>query len=73
MGDAADDMLDGTCCERCGEYFDDVPDGRDPPGHPRTCRSCQIEEDDVDEDWEGDGPDSDEGDDDLEDQDEEGT
>lgn len=40
-GTAADDMLDGTCCQVCGEFFDDVIDGEEPPGFPRTCRACQ--------------------------------
>jgi len=34
MGDAADDILDGLCCQVCGEYFDDAA------GYPRTCAGC---------------------------------
>lgn len=43
MGEHADDILEGLCCEQCGEYFDDVLDGEDAPGFPRTCESCQKE------------------------------
>lgn len=35
MGDIADMMLDGTLCERCGEYIDEQQ-----PGHPRLCSGC---------------------------------
>ena len=31
MGDYADMMLDGTCCESCGEFIGE------PTGHPRYC------------------------------------
>ena len=42
MGDAAEDMLDGTCCEGCGEFFDDILNGAEPPGYPRYCsRECE--------------------------------
>lgn len=37
MGDAADDILDGSCCDGCGEYFDDER----APGYPRRCRGCK--------------------------------
>ena len=37
MGDIADDMIDGLCCEQCGEYFDDSV------GYPRLCTSCEKE------------------------------
>lgn len=33
MGEIAEDMLDGTCCETCGEYISEGP------GYPRYC--CQ--------------------------------
>ena len=42
-GTAADDMLDGTCCQICGEFFDDVIDGEEPPGVPRTCSACESD------------------------------
>lgn len=41
MGDAADDILDGCCCELCGEWFDDILNGKDPPGYPRRCEQCE--------------------------------
>jgi len=37
MGDIADMMLDGTLCERCGEYLGEAE------GYPRYCPSCQEE------------------------------
>lgn len=41
MGEAAEDILDGTVCEGCGEFFDDITDGDEPPGFPRRCTSCE--------------------------------
>ena len=35
MGDAADDILEGLCCQVCGEWFGDILEGEDAPGHPR--------------------------------------
>lgn len=43
MGDIADMMLDGTCCQGCGELLSD-----DAPGHPRTCPGCSGEQIDGD-------------------------
>lgn len=37
MGEQAEAMLDGTCCQECGGY---IPSPR-APGHPRTCVDCQ--------------------------------
>lgn len=39
MGEYADDILEGDCCEICGEYFEDD----ESPGHPRTCAACVDE------------------------------
>lgn len=36
MGEHADDILDGSCCQYCGDWFHDG----EPPGHPRSC-GCQ--------------------------------
>ena len=36
----ADDMLSGLVCQVCGEFFDDVIEGKKPPGYPRTCEAC---------------------------------
>ena len=47
MGEAAEDCLDGTVCEGCGELFDDILDGGQPPGFPRRCRSCGGQDDRV--------------------------
>ena len=41
MGEAAEDMLDGTVCECCGQFFDDILNGGEPPGFPRRCKSCE--------------------------------
>lgn len=40
MGEIAEMMLDGLMCEQCGEFFDDVLQGGDGPGHPRLCAAC---------------------------------
>lgn len=40
MGEAADDILEGAVCQVCGEWMEDLLDGFDPPGHPRTCEGC---------------------------------
>jgi hypothetical protein len=41
MGENAEMMLDGTLCEGCGEVFDDVIGGAEPPGYPRRCAACE--------------------------------
>lgn len=53
MGQVADDMLDGTCCQYCGVWNDDLLEaGKDwkkgdppvewePPGFPWTCEDCE--------------------------------
>lgn len=43
MGEAADDILEGFCCQYCGEYFDDILDGAEAPGYPRSCETCEGE------------------------------
>lgn len=40
MGDAAEAALDGSVCEQCGEWMEDVIGGAEPPGYPRTCEAC---------------------------------
>jgi hypothetical protein len=50
MGDAADDILNGLCCDQCGEYFED----QEAPGHPQTCAECADELDDEELDDEDD-------------------
>jgi hypothetical protein len=39
MGEIADDIIDGNCCETCGEYFEDEGDG-----FPRQCGGCRQSE-----------------------------
>lgn len=38
MGEYADMMLDGTCCQYCGEVIDTDN------GYPTSCASCAREE-----------------------------
>lgn len=38
MGEIADMMLDGTLCERCGEYLGEAV------GFPVICAACQRDE-----------------------------
>lgn len=35
MGEIADDIINGDCCQICGCYFED-----EGAGYPRTCNSC---------------------------------
>lgn len=49
MGEAAEDVLDGSCCQGCGEWFDDVTEDAEPPGYPRFCGSCEYAAELVDE------------------------
>jgi hypothetical protein len=44
MGEHAEDILDGSVCEGCGDWFDDVIQGGEAPGSPRKCRSCKRQE-----------------------------
>lgn len=37
MGEFADMVLDGDCCEACLEPFEDAG-----IGHPRTCDACKA-------------------------------
>ena len=37
MGNAADAILNGVLCERCGCLIDG-----DEPGYPRLCRGCEL-------------------------------
>ncbi len=34
MGDMADDIIDGDCCQVCGQYFNESQ------GYPCTCTEC---------------------------------
>ncbi|MDB5848204.1 MAG: hypothetical protein JWP29_1956 [Rhodoferax sp.] len=40
MGEAAEDILDGTVCEGCGVFFDDILNNSPAPGFPRKCDQC---------------------------------
>jgi len=40
MGQIAEDMIDGTCCSWCGEYFDDGTDNLPVHGYPVICKGC---------------------------------
>lgn len=39
MGEIADDMIDGDCCDICGQYFEKA-DAIYEHGHPATCWDC---------------------------------
>lgn len=54
MGEVAEDMLDGTCCQYCGVWHDDIlaeaksteTDGNfTPQGFPWTCKDCKEDSD----------------------------
>ena len=38
MGEIAEMFLDGTLCERCGDFLDG-----ETPEYPRLCARCQLE------------------------------
>ncbi len=41
MGEIADDIVEGRCCDICGMYFaGDQPNTMHEHGHPATCREC---------------------------------
>ena len=40
MGEIAEMMLDGTMCEGCGVFMDDILDGAEPPGFAQRCSGC---------------------------------
>lgn len=40
MGEIAEMMIDGTMCQRCGEF---LYDGEDGPGYAEFCPSCRRE------------------------------
>lgn len=42
MGEVADDMIEGSCCALCGEYFagDDDNSTIYTHGYPVACESC---------------------------------
>lgn len=44
MGEMADAIIEGECCQQCGQFFDD-----EAPGHPRTCSGCGGMDDESDE------------------------
>lgn len=50
MGEIAEMHLDGTLCECCGQVFDDIINGAEPPGHPRRCSGCVGDDADEEED-----------------------
>ena len=50
MGEVAEDMLDGSCCSICGQYFqsDRTDDDGEPMihshGYPVVCKGCWDKE-----------------------------
>ena len=60
MGQVADDMLNGTCCQYCGVWHTEITDGIsddwkkgdevpviewEPQGFPWTCPDCEDDDD----------------------------
>lgn len=45
MGQAAEDALNGICCQVCGEWMDDFLESGDEPGFPQTCAGCGGDDD----------------------------
>lgn len=43
MGEIADMRLNGTACECCEVFFEDIIEGGTPPGYPRICEDCEEE------------------------------
>lgn len=43
MGQIADDMVNGLCCELCGCYFVDKDENLYDHGHPVVCDGCWSE------------------------------
>lgn len=43
MGQIAEDMTDGTCCDLCGCYFVDKKDNLYTHEHSATCKECYDE------------------------------
>lgn len=47
MGEIAEDMIDGTCCTLCGQYFvyKKKPEVLFTHGYPVACKDCYDPED----------------------------
>jgi ribosomal protein S27E len=43
MGQIAEDMLDGSCCSLCGQYFEHPKGGIYVHGYPVVCDDCYDE------------------------------
>ena len=43
MGQNADDMLEGTTCSLCGQFFEDAPGICPTHGYPVVCWECWSE------------------------------
>ncbi len=44
MGEIAEDMIDGSCCQWCGQYFSDPDhDVIYTHGYPVACKGCYDE------------------------------
>lgn len=39
----ADMMVEGALCSGCGVWMDDILEGVEAPGYPRTCEDCENE------------------------------
>ena len=45
MSETTEMILDGTMCQVCGAWMEDVCDGFVAPGYPRTCEDCKEGDD----------------------------
>ena len=45
MGEISEMMQDGILCQICGVFMDDLQDGDEAPGYPRTCEGCTEDDD----------------------------
>ena len=46
MGQVSEDIINGICCQVCGQWMPEVSNRKsdifiNPPGYPRTCKDCQ--------------------------------
>lgn len=40
MGEISEMRLDGTLCAGCGEFLDEIIEGKEPAGYPVYCAGC---------------------------------
>lgn len=50
MGDAADMIIEGVCCQYCGEVLDEAIETGEGCGYPSSCAACSDESDEIEDD-----------------------